>query len=62
MNVSGLSEVTAVLHETWEYIGQFDIIMLLETQTLATLHQQLPNHTVHTIPASTLACVVRVFY
>ena len=52
--ILGLSEVTAVLHETWEYIGQFDIIMLSETQTPATLHQQLPNHTVHTIPASTV--------
>ena len=28
--------------------------MLSETQTPATLHQQLPNHTVHTIPASTV--------
>ena len=28
--------------------------MLSETQTPATLHQQLPNHTVHTIPASTI--------
>jgi len=52
--VSGLSEVTSVLHETWAYIGQFDIIMLSETQTPATLHQQLPNHIVHTIPASTV--------
>ncbi|DBA87835.1 TPA: hypothetical protein ACH3X1_004832 [Trebouxia sp. C0004] len=44
----------SVLHETWAYIGQFDIIMLSETQTPATLHQQLPNHVVHTIPASTV--------
>ena len=27
--------------------------MLSETQTPAVLHQQLPSHTVHTIPAST---------
>ncbi len=53
--MSGLSEVTSVLHETWAYIGQFDIIMLSETQTPATLHQQLPDHIVHTIPASTVS-------
>ncbi|DBB15210.1 TPA: hypothetical protein ACH3X3_004214 [Trebouxia sp. C0006] len=29
--------------------------MLSETQTPATLHQQLPNHIVHTIPASTVS-------
>ncbi len=52
-NVSGLSEVTSVLHETWAYIGQFDVTVLSETQTPATLHQQLPNHIVHTILAST---------
>ena len=52
-NAAGLSEVTAVLHETWAYIAQFDVIMLSETQTPATLHQRLPNHIVHTIPAST---------
>ncbi|DBA81924.1 TPA: hypothetical protein ACH3X1_007637 [Trebouxia sp. C0004] len=44
----------SVLHETWAYTGQFDIIMLSEIQTSATLHQQLPNHVVHTIPASTV--------
>ena len=53
-NVSGLSEVSAVLHETWAYIAQFDVIMLSETQTPASLHQQLPNHIVHTILASTV--------
>ena len=42
---------SVLLHETWAYIGQFDIIMLSETQTPATLHQQLPNHT---LPASTV--------
>ena len=51
-NVAGLAEVTAVLHETWAYIAQFDVIMLSETQTPAVLHQQLPNHTIHSIPAS----------
>ena len=51
--MAGLSDVQSALHETWEYIRQFDIVMLSETQTAAPLHRQLPQHTVHTIPAST---------
>ena len=54
MECCGPLTVTTVLHETWAYIAKFDIVMLSETQTPAVLHQQLPSHTVHTIPASSI--------
>ena len=51
-NVFGLSELPAALHDTWQYITQFDIVMLTETQALAPLQRQLPQHAVFTIPAT----------
>ena len=53
-NVHGLPEVRSAQFDTWQFVTQFDIVMLTETQSPAVFSRQLSGYSVHTIPASSV--------
>ena len=53
-NARGLShDVTVALHNTFQFLASYDIVALTETKLEHTPRHLLPDHTLHTVSAST---------
>jgi hypothetical protein len=51
-NINGLGESKVLLHDTYCFLSEYDIILLTETRSISWVDRALPGYSVAHIPAS----------